>query len=134
MSATGLRSIRYIKEVPGIKTLLVNDLEEGAVEAIRRNILFNGESASRCVPNKGDANMVMHQHRGEGKMFDIVDLDPYGTAAPFLDAAIQSVQHGGLLCVTCRTQSLKDLLSALTYGVEWGDVVPFQIAMEGWPT
>ena len=101
LSATGLRSIRYIKEVPGIKTLLVNDLEEGAVEAIRRNILFNGESASRCVPNKGDANMVMHQHRGEGKMFDIVDLDPYGTAAPFLDAAIQSVQHGGLLCVTC---------------------------------
>ena len=101
LSATGLRSIRYINEVPGIKTLVVNDLEEAAVEAIRRNVEFNGESARRCVPNHGDANMVMHQHRGEGKMFDIIDLDPYGTAAPFLDAALQSVQDGGLLCVTC---------------------------------
>ena len=101
LSATGLRSIRYIKEVPGIKTLVVNDLEEAAVEAIRRNVEFNGESARRCVPNRGDANMVMHQHRGEGNLFDVVDLDPYGTAAPFLDAALQSVNDGGLLCVTC---------------------------------
>ena len=32
----------------------------------------------------------------------MIDLDPYGTAAPFLDAAVQSVRDdGGLLCVTC---------------------------------
>ena len=101
LSATGLRSIRFIKEVPGIKTLVVNDLEEAAVEAIRRNVEFNGEAASRCLPNQGDANMVMHQYKAEGKPFDIVDLDPYGTAAPFLDAALQGVKDGGLLCVTC---------------------------------
>ena len=26
---------------------------------------------------------------------------PYGTAAPFLDAAVQSIADGGLLAVTC---------------------------------
>jgi tRNA (guanine26-N2/guanine27-N2)-dimethyltransferase len=32
----------------------------------------------------------------------VIDLDPYGTAAPFLDAAVQAVRDdGGLLCVTC---------------------------------
>lgn len=31
----------------------------------------------------------------------VVDLDPYGTAAPFIDAAVQCVKDGGLLCVTC---------------------------------
>ncbi len=32
----------------------------------------------------------------------MIDLDPYGTAAPFLDAAVQAVRDdGGLLCVTC---------------------------------
>merc|ERR1712113_1005456 len=36
-----------------------------------------------------------------GKQFDVIDLDPYGTAAPFLDAAVQAVSEGGLLCVTC---------------------------------
>ena len=33
------------------------------------------------------------QHREEAKRFDVVDLDPYGTAAPFLDAAVQASQH-----------------------------------------
>ena len=101
LSATGLRSVRYFKEVPGIKTLLVNDIEEAAVDHIRQNIEFNGLDPLRCVPNQGDCNNVMHKYRAEGKLFDIIDLDPYGTAAPFLDAAIQSVADGGLLCVTC---------------------------------
>ncbi|KAN0073249.1 S-adenosyl-L-methionine-dependent methyltransferase [Elaphomyces granulatus] len=33
--------------------------------------------------------------------FDVIDLDPYGTAAPFVDAALQGINDGGLLCVTC---------------------------------
>ena len=33
--------------------------------------------------------------------FDIIDLDPYGSVVPFLDAAITSVKEGGLLCITC---------------------------------
>jgi tRNA (guanine26-N2/guanine27-N2)-dimethyltransferase len=32
---------------------------------------------------------------------DVVDLDPYGSASPFIDAAIGSIADGGLLCVTC---------------------------------
>jgi tRNA (guanine26-N2/guanine27-N2)-dimethyltransferase len=33
--------------------------------------------------------------------FDIIDLDPYGSVVPFLDAAITAVKEGGLLCITC---------------------------------
>ena len=33
--------------------------------------------------------------------FDIIDLDPYGSVVPFLDAAVGSVRDGGLLCITC---------------------------------
>ncbi|KAJ9052153.1 RNA methyltransferase tRNA(m5U54)methyltransferase, variant 3 [Entomophthora muscae] len=43
----------------------------------------------------------MYSHRNPTKHFDIIDLDPYGSAAPFVDAAVQSVSNGGLLCVTC---------------------------------
>ena len=31
----------------------------------------------------------------------MVDIDPYGTAAPYLEAAMQAVDEGGLLCITC---------------------------------
>ena len=33
--------------------------------------------------------------------FDIVDLDPYGSVVPFLDASIAAAKEGGLLCITC---------------------------------
>ncbi|CAE7311599.1 Trmt1 [Symbiodinium natans] len=32
--------------------------------------------------------------------YDVIDLDPYGTVAPFIDSAIQAVADGGLLCIT----------------------------------
>ena len=37
----------------------------------------------------------MYNHREEKRRVDVVDLDPYGTAAPFIDAAVQSVNDGG---------------------------------------
>jgi tRNA G26 N,N-dimethylase Trm1 len=42
----------------------------------------------------------MYGHRG-GNRFDVVDLDPFGSSAVFLDSAVQAVGDGGLLCVTC---------------------------------
>lgn len=38
---------------------------------------------------------LMYSHREERNRVDVVDLDPYGSAAPFLDAAVQSVLDGG---------------------------------------
>lgn len=39
--------------------------------------------------------MLMYEHRNPAKRVDVVDLDPYGTAAPFIDAAVQAVVDGG---------------------------------------
>lgn len=33
--------------------------------------------------------------------YDVIDLDPYGSASPFLDSAIQSISDGGMLAITC---------------------------------
>ncbi|KAL7580237.1 hypothetical protein ACA910_012976 [Epithemia clementina (nom. ined.)] len=33
--------------------------------------------------------------------WDVIDLDPYGSAAPFLDSAIQAVVNGGMIACTC---------------------------------
>jgi tRNA (guanine26-N2/guanine27-N2)-dimethyltransferase len=38
---------------------------------------------------------------GPGNKYHVIDLDPYGTAVPFLDAAVQATADNGLLCVTC---------------------------------
>ena len=100
LSATGLRAIRYAKEIPGVREVVANDFSKAAVESIQRNITHN-QVADLVTASHGDASLVMYQNREPGSRFDVVDLDPYGTAAPFLDGAVQAVQDGGLLAVTC---------------------------------
>lgn len=41
LSASGLRSIRYMKEIPDISKIIVNDLDKNAVESIKANIKLN---------------------------------------------------------------------------------------------
>lgn len=179
LSATGLRSIRYAREIPLLKKVIANDLSATAVKAMKRNVALNfpngrpmeewspeysgivgpktdlakldvenatgddtmeledqrttaatatavpnGTPASASVDesttaeeaataeaathpqckitiNEGDALDVMYSHRHPSSRFHVVDLDPYGSAAPFINGAVQSIADGGLLCVTC---------------------------------
>ncbi|KAI0430412.1 S-adenosyl-L-methionine-dependent methyltransferase [Xylaria sp. FL1042] len=119
LSATGLRALRYTQELPFVTSVTANDLVPSAVEAIRRNAQHNGVE-SKVIATTGDARAhmysivadeVSHDHHREkhpkknkyrGRRYNVIDLDPYGTAAPFLDAAVNAVRDdGGLLCVTC---------------------------------
>ncbi|KAG8917790.1 RNA methyltransferase tRNA(m5U54)methyltransferase [Tulasnella sp. 417] len=114
LSATGLRSIRYAKEIPLVKYVIANDLSPAATAAMRRNVELNGLGPSRHSDvdlgkvriNEGDACDLMYSHRPERLRVDVVDLDPYGTAAPFIDAAVQSIKDDGLLCVTCTDMTV----------------------------
>lgn len=104
LAASGLRSIRYHKEIPGVREVIINDMEQAAVDLAKENLKFNRvpENEHNDGPisiQRGDATALMYQSRQTP--FDVIDLDPYGSAAPFLDAAMQAIAHGGMLCVTC---------------------------------
>ena len=100
LSATGLRSIRYAKEIKGIKEIVANDISKRAVASIESNVQANKVN-HLVTPSHSDATMVMYNNRKKEDRFDVVDLDPYGSPTPFLDGAVQAVSEGGLLCVTC---------------------------------
>jgi tRNA G26 N,N-dimethylase Trm1 len=50
----------------------------------------HGKMSLRCH------SVLMYTHREERRRVDVVDLDPYGTAAPFIDPAVQCIRDGGL--------------------------------------
>lgn len=54
LAASGLRSIRYAKEVGGIKNIVANDLSTTAVDSIKLNSKAN-EVTHLITPNEGDA-------------------------------------------------------------------------------
>ncbi|XP_051024867.1 tRNA (guanine(26)-N(2))-dimethyltransferase isoform X2 [Acomys russatus] len=105
LAASGLRSIRFALEVPGLQCVVANDASARAVELIHRNVQLNGV-AHLVQPSQADARMLMYQHQKVPERFDVIDLDPYGSPAPFLDAAVQAVSDGGLLCVTCTDMAV----------------------------
>lgn len=94
LSATGVRGIRYALETNAVGRLVLNDISKQAVELIRRNLDLNGVIAE--VYNE-DASILLRRLRGE---CDVVDLDPFGSPAPFAESAFQALRDGGLLCVT----------------------------------
>ncbi|GMM55574.1 tRNA (guanine26-N2)-dimethyltransferase [Maudiozyma humilis] len=105
LSATGLRAIRYAHEIPNVKEIVANDLLPAAVESINRNIEYNGVQ-DIVRGNQDDANVLMYRNKAENKTYNVIDLDPYGTVTPFVDASMQSIEDGGLMLVTCTDLSV----------------------------
>jgi tRNA (guanine26-N2/guanine27-N2)-dimethyltransferase len=112
LSATGLRALRYVNEISFTTSVTANDLLPTATKTIKLNVQHN-KLDDKIKAVTGNAVTHMYSLVGENckddkgriipsRKYDVIDLDPYGTAVPFLDAAVQSVRDdGGLLCVTC---------------------------------
>ena len=84
MGATGVRGLRIAQEC-GIK-VTINDRDSRAVELISKNIAHSGIDS--ITVTKSDVNVLL-----SGSRFDAVDLDPFGTPAPFIDSAIRSTRR-----------------------------------------
>jgi tRNA (guanine26-N2/guanine27-N2)-dimethyltransferase len=97
---SGVRGIRYAKEIAGVNNVVITDLNPLAVEFSRSNILENG--LSNVYVYKKDANILLRSCRGK---FHVVDIDPFGTPSPHVESAAASLKAGGMLCVTATDTS-----------------------------
>ena len=104
LSATGLRALRYAQEIPFATDITANDMSQKAVDSIGLNVKHN-RLEDRITAKTGNAIAYMYSYCDK-KGYDVIDLDPYGTAAPFLDSAIQAINNDGLLCVTCTDSAI----------------------------
>lgn len=105
LSASGLRSIRYAKELGEhgaiVKKIVANDISDVAVDLIKKNIESN-QVADRVESSLSDATTLLHLSSNSfDDRFHVIDLDPFGTGAQFFDAAVRSIGEAGLLMVTC---------------------------------
>ena len=95
LAATGLRSVRYCKEIGTragmddvkVSHIVANDWDPEASNSIKSNFEFNGIETSHEIQTM-DGIDLMYEKRKNKERFDVVDLDPYGTAVPFLDGAV----------------------------------------------
>ena len=92
LAASGLRGLRYGLECDVPLEVEWNDWNPVAVRLLEENARRNG-----LEPRVTRRNLSSLLHE---KVWHAVDLDPFGSPAPFLDGATRAVRHGGLLGIT----------------------------------
>ena len=95
LAGSGVRVIRFLKELPKgmIKQIYVNDRSAAAVAAIKKNFRLN--KIKSIAIDQNDANEFLKKRK-----FDYIDIDPFGYPGPFIDAAFDSINSGGILAIT----------------------------------
>jgi len=92
LSATGVRALRLAKEA-GVKEVWANDAKKSAFELIEKNIKLNKLKIRA-------SNMYADKLLSKSHDFDYIDVDPFGTPAPFVEDSIKKLSSDGILAVT----------------------------------
>ena len=103
LAASGIRSIRFLKELyrNKIKSIYINDNNKDAIKSIKNNLSLNKIKYKKIKISNADANLFLLNSTG----FDYIDIDPFGTPNPFLDAACRRIARDGILAVTATDTS-----------------------------
>lgn len=92
LAASGVRGLRYALETGRALQVEWNDWNPLAVDLIKQNAARNGIEPR--VTRRNLAALLWE------RVWHVIDIDPYGSPAPFLDAAGRAVRHGGFLGIT----------------------------------
>ncbi|MDH5815886.1 MAG: tRNA (guanine(10)-N(2))-dimethyltransferase [Candidatus Nezhaarchaeota archaeon] len=99
LTASGVRGIRYAKEVEEVARAVLSDINPIAVRIARINAVLN-QVHDKVVVKLSNANTLLSKYDAKGKRFDFVDIDPFGSPSPYVDSAIRSTLIGGIVALT----------------------------------
>ena len=111
MAASGMSSIRMIKECNNIKRIFINDMNPVAIDLIRKNIKLNNinSKSPEILISQKDANLLFSEiaqntcsHlKNSQERPNIISIDPFGTPNLYVDSAFKAIQRkSGLMCIT----------------------------------
>ena len=94
-SATGIRGIRYMKELnPEYVTFL--EINKSVYPYLKKNLVSNGINPDNAV------NLSFQEfcNDPESSKFDVIDVDPFGSPAPYVFDSMKIARNGSILCFT----------------------------------
>lgn len=104
LAGVGARSLRIANEVPQVERVIANDANPKALtlalESAGTNKLKNFEVS------ENEACRFLSSVAGRENRGAMVDIDPFGSPAKFIDCAIRATMHGGMLSVTATDQQV----------------------------
>jgi tRNA (guanine26-N2/guanine27-N2)-dimethyltransferase len=99
LTGCGVRGVRFAIEVKGVRKVVINDINPEAARLAKLNSERNKLAERVSVVNE-DANLLLSRYAAPRKRFGFIDVDPFGSPAPYLDSAFRALRDGGLLALT----------------------------------
>lgn len=121
LAGSGVRAIRMLKEIPDvIGHVTINDVDAKTYDRIKKNLQLNDlegdewtlqDFAKHSVKTDGNREnepypMIIASSIDGGQLllssngYDYIDVDPFGSPNPFLDAACKRIARNGILALT----------------------------------
>lgn len=102
LAGSGVRECRMAVELSkgAVQELSVNDYSADAVRLAKENFKRNAQKLTILKSAVSFSCDEANKHLLDSKGFSYIDIDPFGTPNPFLDASVKRLQRGGILGVT----------------------------------
>jgi len=111
MAASGISSIRILKDCKNIKKIYINDINPIAVDLINKNLSLNGiyNFPAQIEVSRKEANYLFSEiaqnsytsSNNRPQKPNVISIDPFGTPNLYIDGAFKAIQKvDGLLCIT----------------------------------
>ncbi len=130
MTGSGIRGLRVANEVSLINKIIFNDFNSFSIQVAKINSILNNVYSKCNFFTKETCNFLSTEFTYE-KRATIVDIDPFGTPAPFLDCVLRSVENEGLISVTATdTAVLCGVYPKVCYRKYYGNSLRTKYSLE----
>ncbi|MDA4115517.1 MAG: class I SAM-dependent methyltransferase [Thaumarchaeota archaeon] len=99
LAGTGARGVRIAKEASESAKVTLVEFNATSLAIARKNAKRNGVY-SRCEMVHEESNAYLHSRFGRLERFEAVDVDPFGTPAPYMQGALTAADDGALVSIT----------------------------------
>jgi tRNA (guanine26-N2/guanine27-N2)-dimethyltransferase len=99
LAGIGARGVRIANECSKKTEVTLVEFNEASLGVARKNAKKNGV-ASRCELVHEEANAYLHSRFGRLERFGAVDVDPFGTPAPYVQGALAAADEGAVVSMT----------------------------------
>ncbi|MFQ6010818.1 MAG: hypothetical protein ACE5KG_01440 [Nitrososphaerales archaeon] len=98
-AGVGARGVRVANEIPRVDEVYLNDQNKDAIKFAKKSASLN-DVEDKCQFYSMDASHFMAAQAGSADRFSIVDIDPFGSPAAFIESGLRCVVNGGIISLT----------------------------------
>ncbi|MDX1533522.1 MAG: tRNA (guanine-N1)-methyltransferase [Nitrosopumilaceae archaeon] len=98
LSGLGARGLRVANEIKQFEKIILNDLNPSALELAKESARLN--ELNNIEISEKETCRFFSKFSKKGERGTIIDIDPFGSPAKFLDCGIRATMHNGMLSVT----------------------------------